>query len=209
MKKIVCEISGGYDSAYSAILAKKKYGDYEFHGVIVNYGQLTYNREFEISKKFCENEKIKLHEINIKNLFFSGTVLGEKNNNGNDIYTPLRNLVILGCVASYTETISGEVIIVGSKGLNVDDNPYSFKDSVLPFYTLFQSTLNYLTDNKIKIDPILMNNRNNKMTKKEVYDGLLENGYDINYFWNCFNSSTTPCGVCNNCKEKIKLGYLK
>lgn len=207
--KIVCEISGGADSMYATLLAKEKYNNSEFFGIMINYGQLTFPIEFQKAQEFCKNENIDLKVVTIDNLFESGTIKGEEKKDINGIakiYTPLRNLVIGSCALSYAEGLEAEVVIVGSKGLNVDNNPYSFKDSVLPFYTLLNSVINYASYNsKLHIDPILMTGRNHKMGKKEVYEGLLKRGYNWNSFWNCFNNGLEDCFKCNNCIEKYEI----
>ena len=206
--KILIEISGGFDSGAAALKSKEMFLDSEFYGFMVNYGQIPFEIEYKKAKEFCKRENIKLKVIEIKNLFDSGTVKGNDNKDENgiaNIYTPFRNGVILSSAISYAENIGAEYIITGSKGLNDDGGPYSFKDSLLPFYELMNAVVNYAVYKKIKILPILTYKRNIKMTKKEVYKYLNDKGYGINDFWNCFNSNEKICGVCNNCIELNKL----
>lgn len=205
--KIVVEISGGADSMAAALKTKEMFPTAELHGFMVNYGQLPFSIEVEKAKLFCEKENIQLQIVEIKNLFTSGTVNGENKASKDgvaDIYTPLRNLVIISAAASYAEKIGAEYIITGSKGLNDDGEPYSFRDSLLPFYELMNGVLNYTAYKPIKILPILMYHRRNKMTKKEVYEYIHDKGYGINDFWNCFNIGHQRCGFCNNCIELNK-----
>jgi 7-cyano-7-deazaguanine synthase len=204
---ILCEISGGYDSALAVLKAKEKYKGGKFFGIMVNYGQAPFEKEFELAKKFCVKEGLELKVVEIKNLFHTGTVIGESSSEEkiSNIYTPLRNLVILSCASSYAEFIKAEVIIVGSKGLNIDLGKHSFKDSVLPFYVLVEGVLKYASYENICIDPILTNNRNIKMSKKEVIEDLISYGYSLHDFWNCFNSNDVMCGYCNNCLERKEI----
>jgi 7-cyano-7-deazaguanine synthase in queuosine biosynthesis len=131
----------------SSILAIHKYKNAEFYGIIINYGQIPFENELDKVENFCNKFNIKLHIIDIKNLFKSGTVKGENYNEISegqlsDIYTPLRNLVIGAAAASLAEAIGASVIVTGSKTLNIDrNNPWSFSDSTLGFYTLFNSLL--------------------------------------------------------------------
>ena len=85
-------------------------------------------------------------------------------------YTPLRNLVIMSVVSVYAVTIKADAIAVGSKGFcKVPDDPYSFKDSCIPFYRMFENLLNYiLEEGQIKILVPLADGRTSKMSKKEV-----------------------------------------
>jgi 7-cyano-7-deazaguanine synthase in queuosine biosynthesis len=196
------EISGGADSMLAALMAIEKYGpECEYHGLLVNYNQLPFLIEQQKAEIFCERYNIKLHVVKISDLFTTGAVVGEQNvGEVSDVYTPLRNFVIGAIAASLAERLGASVIVSGSKTLNLDGTPWSFTDSTLGFYLHMDSMLNYLTHGKIKTDPILMQGRNTKMTKFEVYDGLEHYGLEIDDMWNCFNSATEKCGYCNNCK---------
>jgi 7-cyano-7-deazaguanine synthase len=202
--KIVSEISGGADSMVSTLMAKEMFPKAKIYGIMINYGQLPFDIEYDKAEKFCKREDIKLKVVEVKNLFTSGTITGEKNADKvgvAKIYTPLRNYVIIAIASSYAESLGAKYIITGSKGLNDDGKPYSFRDSLLPFYELNNAVLNYTSYKSIKILPILMYKRNNKMSKRDVYQYLNDYGYTINDFWNCFNTGHKRCGYCNNCIE--------
>lgn len=210
MDKIVCEISGGADSMLATLYAKEKYKDCEIYGIMINYGQITFWKELDKVVPFCKKENITLKVVAIRDLFSKGTVVGESGtveDNVSDIYTPLRNLVILSCSSSYAESVGAKTVIVGSKSLNYsDDDPYSFKDSTLAFYKMFEAMLSYVAYKKITIEPILMNNRNEKMPKKQVYEELRRFGYTEKDYYNCFNNRDNylDCN-CNNCIERRSL----
>jgi len=207
--KIVSEISGGADSMLSTLVAREKYPDAEIHAFMVDYGQITFEKEVVKVIQFLRQEGIKnFKTVTIVNLFSGGTLEGEKVADTEGIakvYTPLRNLVILSMAASYAESIGADRIITGSKTLSVDSNPYSFKDSTLPFYKMFEAMLSYTAYSPIKVEMILGEGRQNKMTKQEVYQELFRRGYNWNSFWNCFNAGPEECGKCNNCIEKDKI----
>ena len=201
-RKILIEISGGADSMLAALYAIDEFRGAEFHGIILEYGQIPFELEYARALNFCQKNNIELHRVQIRDLFKSGTVLGETEfqTGISDIYTPLRNLVIGSCAASLAETIDADTIVVGSKTLNLDQRSHSFPDSTLGFYVLFNSLMSYLHGG-IKFYPILMKNRNVKMTKFEVFDELISRGYTLESFWNCFNSNFEMCNNCNNCNE--------
>lgn len=206
---ILIEISGGADSACALLYALKKYRNSVFYGIFYDHEQLSRNMEVEKAKKLCKRFGINLKIVVIKGLFNQGTIIGESIpsiDNIADIYTPQRNLVLLACSASYAESIHADVIVTGSKGLNDDNKPYTFRDSCVPFYRLMEGVLNYTFKNKhIEINPILTEGRNVKMSKKEVYKYLLENSIGWNDIWSCFNEGPLECGYCNNCIEKEKI----
>lgn len=206
--KIVCEISGGADSMLSTLVAKEKYPDAEIYCFMVDYGQAPIGIEIIKVIEFCKKNKFSFKIVSLHGLFNSGTVQGEQEADKKDIakiYTPLRNLVILSMASSYAESIGAERVITGSKTLSVDSSPYSFKDSTLPFYKIFEALLSYVAYNSIKIEVILAEGRQNKMTKQEVYQELFKRGYNWYSFWNCFNAGPEECGKCNNCQEKQRI----
>lgn len=208
MRKIVCEISGGADSMLSTLYAKEKYPDAEIHCFMVDYRQAPIFIELEKVMNFVRENKFKFKLVCLNGLFDKGTSQGEEKADTEGIakvYTPLRNLVILSMASSYAESIGAERVITGSKTLSIDSGPYSFKDSTLPFYKIFEAMLSYVAYSPIKIEMILGEGRQVKMSKLEVYKELFSRGYDWNSFWNCFNSGPEDCGKCNNCIEKNRI----
>jgi len=125
------------------------------------------------------------------------------------VYTPLRNFVIGSMAASYAESVGAEMIIVGSKSLEKDHNdPYSYNDSIKPFYTRLEEVVNFASesDSYIEVNPILASKRKSKMTKKDVFAELLNYGFDEDDTISCFYPKEgLECGECNNCIEKQKI----
>jgi len=204
MVKIVCEFSGGADSILATILTKQKYPNDEIIGVFVNYNQVYVNQEWSRAFKASLELEIKIKYIKIKNVWEDSMLEGETEES-KDVYTPCRNLVILGCVIAYADSINAGIIITGSKGLSkVEDDNYSYYDSTLPFYKLMEGVWNYTTENKRKVEiiPILAEGRTIKMSKEEVYRKLLENGFEYDDTWSCFKGESEECGICHNCKIK-------
>ncbi len=209
--KIVCEISGGADSMAAVLKTKEMFPRAKLYGIMFKYGQKPFKIEHKKAEEFCKKEKISLKVVEIKKLFTKGTITGEgkaETKGVANIYTPLRNLVFSACAASYAENIGASYIISGSKGLNDDGKPYSFRDSILPFYEIFNCVVNFAAYKPIKILPILTYQRNNKMSKREVYEYLNKKGYGPTSFWNCFNKGPKQCGKCNNCVEFEQLNHV-
>jgi len=207
--KVVCEFSGGADSILATIKAIEKYGK-DIHAVFVNYGQVCINQEWNVAVRASQRLNIPLHYIKLQDIWTDGGMIsGESSNIGKDMYTPLRNVALLGAVMAYADSIKAQVIVCGSKGLSKDEkDSYSYYDSTLPFYKLMECVWNYTTEDKSTrkiIDPILAEGRNIKLSKKEVYIELLANGFDYNDTWSCFNGGAIECGECHNCLIKKEI----
>ena len=204
--KVICELSGGADSALAAIYAKRKYPDAEFHCLFVDYYQDYVWEEAGASHDMAVKifgDKAKWHNVAVGNLF---TDMEEAQpENVAKEYCPLRNLVISAIAASLAVKLGAEVIVNGSKSLSrVPTDPYSFRDSTLPFYKLMEAAVNGgIEKGHILIDPILADGRDRKMMKAHVYRELLEEGIQPDETWSCYYPTNgEPCGKCRNCLEK-------
>ena len=206
--KIVCEFSGGADSVYATILTKKRWPGAEIIGVFVNYGQVCATQELLTATKAAKKLDIELHIINLKNVWKSGGMINGETKDDTDVYTPLRNLAMLGSVIAFTDSIESDIVITGSKGLSkVEEEDHSYYDSTISFYKLMEGVWYYTTELKreVRIIPILAEGRNTKMTKEEVYRGLLKNGFNYEDTWSCFRGGVKECGKCFNCKIKMEI----
>lgn len=207
---VVCELSGGADSALAAIYAKRKYPDAKFYCLFVDYGQLYEKQEAEASLRLAEKIFPGNHHwdrTEVKYLFTdwdareTDTVASE--------YYPLRNLVITAFAASRAVLVGAEVIVNGSKSLSrVPTDKYSFRDSTLPFYTLMEAAVNGAMEaGRIRIEPLLALGREAKLHKVAVYDELRREGIQPEESWSCYHpllgvGHYEPCGRCRNCVEK-------
>jgi 7-cyano-7-deazaguanine synthase len=207
--KIVAEFSGGADSAAAVILAKKNYPDAKIYGIFVDYEQKYAYQECIYAIDLANKLNIGLKTIKAYNLFTETKKIKAISN----VYTPLRNMLLLSIAASYAESIGAEMILTGSKGLvKIEGDPYSYYDSTVPFYKMMESVINYCKEVKVPpiiVNPILTANRTEKMSKKEVYKLLLENGIGKEDTWSCFTPDTRniliECGHCHNCEIKKKI----
>jgi 7-cyano-7-deazaguanine synthase len=207
--KIVAEFSGGADSTAAVILAKKKYPNAKIYGIFIDYEQKYAYQECMSALELARKLGIWLKTVKAYNLFTENKKIRGISN----VYTPLRNMLLLSIAASYAESIGAKMILTGSKGLvKIEGDPYSYYDSTVPFYKMMEAVINYCKEVKVPpiiVNPILTTNRTEKMSKKEVYKLLLENGIKKEDTWSCFTpeSSVTfnECGHCHNCKIKNKI----
>jgi 7-cyano-7-deazaguanine synthase in queuosine biosynthesis len=198
--RIIVEFSGGADSVLASILAKEKFPEAKIYPFYVNYGQKYVLAE--LMKAGPLVKKLGYEELNMVEV--KGIYLEKEYQNCSNEYIPLRNLIITSLALNYAEVIGADYVISGSKGIGkIDFDPYSFKDSTLPFYIIMELLALYLNeaDRRIRIWPILAINRNQKMTKPEVYNELRKRGIDLeNDIWNCYHPKDgRRCEKCNNC----------
>ncbi len=215
--RVLCELSGGADSTLAAIMAKNKYPKAEFFSLFVNYNQKAVSLEVRASQDIHRMLGWPISSwksVGIYDLFdgpLINTVSGDVDKVWNNLaaaYLPLRNLVIGAIAVSWADAIKADVIISGSKGLvKIETDPYSFKDSTVPFYVLMEAVANYAKESgRVSIEPILAENRNTKMTKKEVYRQLRSMGFTYTDTVSCFTPvGNAVCGKCKNCVEKRRL----
>lgn len=206
--KIVCELSGGADSICAAIIAKKRWLNAEFYGVFIDYGQVCSKQEYGCAKEAAEKLCLEFKVIEMKNIWSGGGMISGESKEDVNVYTPLRNVAILGTVMAYADSLNADIIITGSKGLSkIVDDEYSYYDSTLPFYKLMEGVWYYTTESKrkVKIIPILAEGRTEKMSKEEVYRVLLKEGFKYEDTWSCFKGGIEECGECYNCEIKKEI----
>lgn len=205
---IICELSGGADSILSTIRAKERWPEAWIIGVFVDYGQICRTQEYSCAVKAARKIGVDYHRIILRNVWTGGGMISGETDVNSTVYTPLRNVAILGSVTAFAESKKANIIITGSKGLTREpEKEYSYYDSTLPFYKLMQGVWAYATENKriVQIIPILAEGRRNKMTKEEVYSALLKHGFGFYDTWSCFKGNPQECGECHNCQEKIRI----
>jgi 7-cyano-7-deazaguanine synthase in queuosine biosynthesis len=214
---VVCELSGGADSALAAIYARRKYSA-SFYCLFVDYGQPYAEKEHEASLRLVTKifDNAIWRRVVFRGLFSESTAAY-----GNQVaseYFPLRNLVISAVAASLAVSVQASVIVNGSKSLSrVPTDAYSFRDSTLPFYKMMEAAVNSaVEEGHITIDPILADGRDQKMKKEHVYLELMHNGIQPEETWSCYHpvritkefepaGTLEPCGKCRNCLEKKQI----
>jgi len=218
--RVVCQVSGGADSTLAAIKARERWPYFEsditeteleteFYGIFINYGQSCAKQELQRATLIASKLKLeKLRIVDLHNLWLSGGMISGEQKENQNVYTPLRNVTLLGITLAYAESIGANIVVTGSKGLTkISGNSHSYYDSTLPFAKLMEGVWNYTAEVKrqVQIIPILAEGKISVMTKEEVYRELLNHGFGFEDTWSCFRGEEKECGECVNCKEKIRI----
>jgi len=211
MKKAVCLISGGLDSAVTAYIAKKQ--GFEIYALSYIYGQ-RHDKEIDSAKKIAKSLDAKKHVIfNLDIGQFGGSSLTDKKNDvevdhklediGKKIpstYVPARNTIFLSIALAYAETIDANAIFIGATSTDYSGYP----DCRPEYFNAFQKLVDLATKKgveggKIKfVIPLL------KLSKKEIIEKGSKLNVPFEKTWSCYMGEDKACGRCDSCLLRLK-----
>lgn len=204
--KILCTLSGGSDSAYAALVAKKRWPDAEFHSIFVDYDQPEVEAENRASLRVH-------HKLGFPSCSWRSVSLlrmyqfKRSKDNMASIYIPLRNLVIASIAAARAEDIGASIIVVGNKSQHRVEGEILGYDGNRDFYQSLARVIRSIQtgSNRIDIIPTLAE-MGRKLTREDVYFGLWSEGFTYADTFSCwFPEGRDECGNCKNCKEKLAI----
>jgi 7-cyano-7-deazaguanine synthase len=211
MKKAVCIISGGMDSALSSYIAKYEDG-YEIVAVHFNYGQKTEKKELEcfekISKSLNAIKNIVLDLHFIKDI--GGSALTDDTIDvpkdgikpGVPItYVPFRNGIFLSIAGAVAEREKAKAIYIGV----VEEDSSGYPDCSESFIKRMQNAINQGTkpETKIKLKTPLIH-----LQKEDIVTYAKRLNVPLSDTWSCYESGSEACGVCDSCRLRLK-GFEK
>lgn len=199
---VVCQISGGWDSA--AALALVAASRRKTVPIFIDYGQKYARKEREavqyVLATLKKNPTLKLGalvEQSVRNLCV--------HNHGmlNTDFIPMRNLVLCAMCANWALANSIPLIAVGSKSIRQKhSNPWSFADSTQEFYDKVSDAASFAcTGSGVSVRvimPVL------GYSKLDVLRVLMRFGLDPRKLWSCYDGGMVPCGQCFHCKENTE-----
>lgn len=209
VKKAVCVVSGGMDSALSMKIAQNS--GYEVIGVHFNYRQLTEAKELEcfrdLMTKLGVNNK---YEVDLP--FFSDIGTSALTDSSISVptsgledgvpvtYVPFRNGIFLSIAASIAEKEKAEAIFIGV----VQEDSSGYPDCTEEYILKMQDAINQGTkfETKISIEMPLVH-----LSKAQIVKQSLEQGVPLELTWSCYKNSIKACGVCDSCR--LRLGGFK
>lgn len=206
MKKAVCIVSGGMDSAVAAKIAKDD--GFLPIGVHFNYGQRTQTRELEAFRAVCDDIGI-LSRYEIDLPFFKSvgaSALTDRSiavptggiEDGVPVtYVPFRNGIFLSIATAIAEKEGARAVVIGA----VEEDSSGYPDCTESFLEAFGRSANEGTkkDTKIEIFAPLI-----RMFKKDIVGEGIRRNVDLSLTWSCYQNERIACGVCDSCRLRLK-----
>jgi len=215
LKKAVCLLSGGLDSATTCYIAKNK--GYQIYALSFLYGQ-KHKKEVKCAKKIASKVDAFEHvffEIDLSK--FKGSSLTDSKKKipidqelddiGKKIpstYVPARNTVFLSIALAYAETINADAIFIG-----VTATDYSGYPDCRPEYIRsYQKMADLATKKAIEGKPVEIITPLLFLSKSEIIRKGLKLGVPYEDTWSCYKGEKEACGRCDSCKLRLK-GFMK
>ena len=210
MKKAVCIMSGGMDSALCAVMAKK--AGYEIVALHFDYGQRTMRREKRAFDEICERlgvaKKLSLDVSFIAqiggNSLTDTSMKIRKDGVEKDVpntYVPFRNGVFISVAAALAEKEGAEAIYIGV----VEEDSSGYPDCKESFIKSINKAINLGTSDRFSCEIItpLVN-----LSKADIVLKSLELDSPIELTWSCYESEDEACGLCDSCRLRLN-GFKK
>jgi 7-cyano-7-deazaguanine synthase len=206
MKKAVCIISGGMDSALSTMIAKNE--GYEIIAVHFNYGQRTEEKELECFRKIAEDIGVEqTYEIDLP--FFEQIGASALTDKSIDVptggleegvpvtYVPFRNGIFLSIAASIAEKHGAKALYIGV----VEEDSSGYPDCRESYIEAMERAIDLGTrdETRLKIKMPLV-----AMKKSQIVQKALAMNVPLEHTWSCYKEEGAACGVCDSCRLRLK-----
>ena len=211
MKKAVCIISGGMDSALSSYFAKHRDG-FEIIAVHFNYGQKTEAKELKCYQEIAKSlNAVKMIDLDLHFISdIGGSALTDESIDvpkdglkpGIPVtYVPFRNGIFLSIAGAIAEKEGASAIYIGV----VEEDSSGYPDCSESFITSMQDAIDKGTKPETKIElktPLV------HLKKEEIVKEAKKLGVPLSKTWSCYESGDRACGVCDSCRLRLK-GFEK
>lgn len=202
MKKAVCLLSGGLDSATTLYYAKAK--GYKVHALIFDYGQ-RHHKEIKQAVKIAKTTRCPYALIKF-DLPWKGSALLDKSislpKNRKIIpqeipvtYVPARNIIFLSFAASYAEALGAEAVFIGANAIDYSGYP----DCRPEFYQSFNTTIKRGMKSGVEGKGIQLVTPLIHKTKAQIIKLAKKLKVPLHLTWSCYRGARKPCGVCDSC----------
>ena len=200
MRKAVCLLSGGPDSATAAAIARKE--GYELYCLTFDYGQIG-AKEIESAKKLAAGLRAKEHQILdisfLRELYGPGasSLLDERmpmpQEFDQSLIVPFRNGIMLAIATGYATAIGAGAIFYGAHAGDASFYP----DCRGEFVSAIERAAVLGTGAELGIKNPLA-----KRSKAEVIRLAKELGVPLELTWSCYLNREEHCGRCESCVNR-------
>jgi len=206
LKRCVCIISGGMDSALSAKMAQEE--GYEIIAVHFNYGQRTEEKEVECFRLVASSvDAVKSYEIDLP--FFEQIGASALIDKSIDVptggieegvpvtYVPFRNGIFLSIAAAIAEKHGAEALFIGV----VEEDSSGYPDCRESYIKQMQDAINLGTKEETNLEikmPLVA------LKKSQIVQKALALGVPLEHTWSCYKEEEKACGVCDSCRLRLK-----
>lgn len=208
MKKAISVLSGGLDCTVATSVYAK---DYDIHAITFNYGQKSFERELEASKKICDKMGFEhsvidlpwLAQISNSSLNTAEEIpeikeeelddIKKSSKTASSVWVPARNMVFTSIATSFAESIGAEIIIVGWDA----EEAATFPDNSKEFLNAFNELIKIGSPENIKIEAPAIN-----LNKEEIVKLGLDVGAPMEISYSCYVGREKHCGVCESCMRR-------
>lgn len=208
MKKAISVLSGGLDCTVATSVYAK---EYDIHAITFNYGQKSFERELEASKKICEKMGFEHSIIDLPWLaqISSSTLntdedipevseedlddMKKSSETASSVWVPARNMVFTSIATSFAESVGAEIIIVGWDA----EEAATFPDNSKKFLNAFNDLIEIGSPENIKIEAPAID-----LNKEEIVKLGLEVGAPMEISYSCYVGREKHCGVCESCMRR-------
>ena len=204
MKKAVCLLSGGLDSAVCLYEARRQ--GFQVIALTLQYGQ-RHDREILSARLLAKLKASKHYEVQFA-MPWGGSSLTDKTvqiHDAKDVrhiskripntYVPERNSIFLSLAASCAEAESAEAIFIGANAIDYSGYPDCRPVYMKAFETLIRKGTKVGAEGKklTIIAPLL------RLSKKQIVQKAIRLGIPIEKTWSCYRGKKVPCRRCDSC----------
>jgi 7-cyano-7-deazaguanine synthase len=205
MKKAVCIISGGMDSALGAKIAQHE--GYELIALHFNYGQRTQKKELDCFRKISKNlHCMESYEIDLD--FFKQIGASALTDSSLDVpitgvetgvpitYVPFRNGIFISIATALAEKHGAEALFIGV----VEEDSSGYPDCRDEYIKSMEQSINLGTKDKTKLEirmPLV------HMQKYEIVTKSLDLEVPLKDTWSCYQNEEKACAVCDSCRLRL------